>query len=45
MLNSGVFRFDFKRAGRRTHVVSALLFSTYPLWLRLGERRGRRSRG
>lgn len=43
MLNSGVFRFDFRRAGRRTHVASALLFATYPLWLALGERRGRRS--
>ncbi|MGA2165711.1 MAG: hypothetical protein ABSH36_14770 [Solirubrobacteraceae bacterium] len=44
MLNSGVFRLDFRRAGRRTHVVSALLFATYPLWLALGERRGRRQR-
>jgi len=44
MLNSGVFRFDSRRAGRRTHVLSALLFVTYPLWLALGERRGRRAR-
>jgi hypothetical protein len=44
MLNSGVFRFDPRRAGRRTHLVSALLFATYPLWLALGERRGRRRR-
>ncbi len=43
MLNSGVLRIDFRRAGRRTHLVSALLFATYPLWLALGERRGRRS--
>jgi len=42
MLNSGVFRFDPKRAGGRTHLVSALLFVTYPWWLWLGERRGRR---
>jgi hypothetical protein len=42
MLNSGVFRFDPRRAGRRTHVVSALLFATYPWWLWLGERAGRR---
>jgi hypothetical protein len=44
MLNSGVFRFDPARAGRRTHIVSALLFATYPWWLLLGERRGRRAR-
>jgi hypothetical protein len=42
MLNSGVFRFDPARAGRRTHIVSALLFVTYPWWLLLGERRSRR---
>jgi hypothetical protein len=42
MLNSGVFRFDPRRAGGRTHLISALLFVTYPWWLRLGERRGRR---
>jgi hypothetical protein len=43
MLNSGVFRIDPRRAGQRTHIVSALLFATYPLWLWLGERRGRRA--
>ncbi|HEY2537823.1 MAG TPA: hypothetical protein VGI24_12695 [Solirubrobacteraceae bacterium] len=43
MLNSGVFGFDPARASRRTHVVSALLFATYPFWLALGERRGRRA--
>ena len=42
MLNSGVFRFDHKRAGTGTHVVSALVFATYPLWLWLGWRQGRR---
>jgi hypothetical protein len=41
MLNSGLLRIDPARAGRRTHIVSALLFATYPLWLTLGERRGR----
>ena len=44
MLNSGVFRFDFRRAGRRTHAISALLFLTYPWWLRFGEKRSRRAR-
>lgn len=44
MLNSGVFGFDHHRAGRRTHAISALLFATYPWWLLLGERAGRRRR-
>src|SRR4051812_17222556 len=42
MLNSGVFRFDHRNAGRTTHLASALLFATYPLWLWLGLRNGRR---
>jgi|SRR5947209_13337346 len=42
MLNSGLFRVDHRRVGRRAHLISALLFATYPFWLRLGERRGRR---
>jgi hypothetical protein len=42
MLNSGVFHFDHRRAGARTHLISAALFATYPLWLRLGERAARR---
>lgn len=41
MLNSGVFKFDWRKAGGRTHLVSALLFATYPLWLSLGLKRGR----
>ena len=44
MLNSGVFSFDHKRPGTRTHAVSALLFATYPLWLWLGWDHGRRAR-
>lgn len=43
MLNSGVFSFDHRRAGPRTHAVSAALFATYPAWLWLGWRRARRS--
>jgi hypothetical protein len=43
MLNSGVLRIDARRAGRRTHLVSALLFATYPWWLLLGERAGRKT--
>lgn len=45
MLNSGVLRFDFRRAGRRTHAISALIFATYPLWLKLGERAARSESG
>lgn len=43
MLNSGVLRIDWRRAGARTHVLSVAIFLTYPLWLRLGVKRGRRS--
>src|SRR5881227_1620638 len=38
MLNSGVFKIDHRRAGWRVHAASALVFATYPWWLRLGER-------
>ncbi len=41
MLNSGVLHIDRRRTDRRTHVSAALIFLTYPLWLWLGERRGR----
>jgi hypothetical protein len=41
MLNSGVFKFDYRRASRRTHAISALIFATYPWWLRWGEERSR----
>ncbi len=43
MLNSGVLGIDWRRAGMRTHLVSAAIFATYPLWLRLGISRGRRA--
>jgi hypothetical protein len=42
MLNSGVFRFDHRRSSPRTHATGAALFATYPLWLWLGWRDGRR---
>lgn len=45
MLNSGVFAFDWRSAGPRTHKLSAAIFATYPLWLWLGIRHGRRSAG
>ena len=43
MLNSGVLRLDHHSAGRTTHAVSAALFASYPLWLWLGWRDGRRA--
>jgi hypothetical protein len=44
MLNSGVFKLDWRSAGARTHKISAAIFATYPLWLWLGIRHGRRSK-
>jgi len=41
MLNSGVFGFDHRRAGWPTHLLSLLIFTTYPWWLRLGRRLAR----
>lgn len=41
MLNSGVLRIDETAVGRPTHLISAAIFATYPLWLALGMRRNR----
>lgn len=45
MLNSGVFSFDDERAGLPTHLLSAGIFLTYPLWIRLGRRAASRAVG
>ena len=42
MLNSGLFRIDHRRSSAPVHVIAALLFASYPLWLRLGERTARK---
>jgi hypothetical protein len=42
MLNSGVLRVEHERPGAATHAISAALFASYPLWLWLGLRHGRR---
>ncbi|GIU84971.1 MAG: hypothetical protein KatS3mg008_1746 [Acidimicrobiales bacterium] len=42
MLNSGVFRFEYRDPPPTTHLVAAAIFATYPLWLALGHRLGRR---
>ncbi|MCW2990448.1 MAG: hypothetical protein JWM73_1042 [Solirubrobacterales bacterium] len=39
MLNSGVLKLDWRKAGTGTHAVSAAIFATYPVWLWLGMRR------
>ncbi|MBI5310179.1 MAG: hypothetical protein HZB14_03980 [Actinobacteria bacterium] len=42
MINSGVLRVDADDVGPRGHKIAAALFATYPLWLWLGYRNGRR---
>jgi hypothetical protein len=44
MLNSGITAFDHRNPAPATHTVAAIIFATYPLWLRLGIRLGRRQR-
>lgn len=44
MVNSGVLGIDVRRAGWPTHAVSLLILATYPFWLALGYRHGRRAR-
>lgn len=42
MLNSGILDIDERRAGRRVHALSAMIFLTYPFWLWLGTRHASR---
>lgn len=42
MLNSGVFHLDHEHPAVRTHAFAVSAFCTYPLWLRLGCRLGRK---
>jgi hypothetical protein len=42
MLNSGVLKLDHRQPSTRTHAISAAIFATYPLWLYLGYRHGKR---
>jgi hypothetical protein len=44
MINSGVTRFDWRAADAKTHKLAAAMFASYPLWLWLGMRGGRRAR-
>lgn len=43
MVNSGVLRVDTDKTSPRGHKVAAALFATYPLWLWLGYRHGKRA--
>jgi hypothetical protein len=36
MINSGVFKFDHENVSAKGHVIGALIFLTYPLWLKAG---------
>lgn len=36
MINSGVFNFDHENVSAAGHAVAALMFLTYPLWLKCG---------
>jgi hypothetical protein len=45
MLNSGVLRLDWRKAGMLTHAISSAIFATYPYWLWRGLRGGRTRTG
>jgi hypothetical protein len=45
MINSGVTRFDPNKVSPRGHKLAAAIFATYPLWLWLGYRHGKRATG
>jgi len=36
MINSGVFNFDHENVTTKGHLICALIFSTYPIWLMAG---------
>ena len=38
MINSGVFKFEHEEVSGRTHLLSAAIFATYPMWLHLGRK-------
>ena len=42
MINSGVLKVDADKVSTRGHAISAAIFATYPLWLWLGLRHGKR---
>jgi len=44
MINSRVTHFEHRAPTWRTHLAAAAIFATYPLWLRLGLKLGKRRR-
>ena len=44
MINSRVFTFEHERPSWKAHAISAAIFATYPLWLKLGLKLGSRNR-
>jgi len=42
MLNSGVFRLQWRKPSARTHAIAGAIFATYPMWLWLAMRHARR---
>lgn len=42
MWNSGVFHVDTAQAGPRLHAAAGAIFATYPFFIKLGRRLGRR---
>jgi hypothetical protein len=42
MLNSGVLSLEHERPSLATHIASAVIFASYPAWLRLGRSLARR---
>lgn len=36
MINSGVFNFDHENVDTKGHILAALMFLTYPVWLKAG---------
>ncbi len=45
MINSGVFNFDHENVDGKGHLLAALLFLTYPVWLKAGFKLADRKRG
>jgi hypothetical protein len=38
MINSDVFHFEYENPSVFTHMISILIFSTYPFWIKLGRK-------
>jgi len=45
MINSGVFHFDHENVSKKGHAISAAMFATYPLALKLGYKLAARKGG